>query len=984
MFVNTNTTECVVSGAPGVQIQCVAMEDGSISIQTEIGPINIVFRRLGNRKRRQSGSIGRPTVWTLSESSVKAGRGATFWFAGIGDVDEGVGEKEAGDVDASTTGERGQFANAEEEGIDAAEDNAEEDISPEHDAGEQEDGGQEDEVEDDEGSNPEKKIKEYCQKLGVKILNGWKEAPPKTKKLEELLANPSTFFARQNYISYPQWSYQKLNDLEKNLHLYRLPFHKMDLAIFWNRYLPQGSKINAAKLAHLKAAMFQDLVPGYQGLSRKEKDKNRKQIKRYVKQGEVLLSMSTRKFGLILSVSHFITTEEFDILWKYKDVPYVFELRWLNEELLEESEDYSAPAKKFFTLMPEYFAGSKRKAEDPHDVRPQKRQSLLHEEVNDISGDSPHPQKISPQQRLVPPALESSQEHVPTRDGAAVMTQGLQIQPSSLPALPSGQNASLSDPSLELLYAIRTISLKRSIDDSTYLHLLAYSLGSFIPELLFARTTSAQLRWNDSGGEQKVSAYEAGLDPQLLEILLTEERLIKVRSSFYILSETRQCWTIPSDIQIHLPGILTEREKAKWSIKSLKWICFAFPRIRQRESQYASLIRSLLPLLEQVLQDINPNIMPRPLKYEVSEVLLAASKIEGIRRHVLLKVANFLDEGSPPYLRAELALEQSILSRLIGDFNASERAIHDFCCHCGTPTDECIPDFFHRYQPSGMQGRLNAMLGLLHRSHLENLTQCEKYHLAQQQVNDWQILNPPSQIELSILPSTSLTSCKVYRSHGDFSAALETLKMCLKVLKRHEPIHSQVLCQLVDVYSDLNSPELAAQLIVPEIEELRKTSRHSKALRRILVSSVDNDLQQERYDHANETIEELSRIFKNLKDLNISDELLHVRLLVASARINYLRSEFIQAVQNWKFVLDCVQKYASFKGEGFTYGVLHMSMSLTYLEIGKLDEATSSYQCGRRILDKAMRDYWIPTLMAWFQFVESKIRSKTGWASIYI
>jgi hypothetical protein len=74
-------------------------------------------------------------------------------------------------------------------------------------------------------------------------------------------------------------------------------------------------------------------------------------------------------------------------------------------------------------------------------------------------------------------------------------------------------------------------------------------------------------------------------------------------------------------------------------------------------------------------------------------------------------------------------------------------------------------------------------------------------------------------MELSILPSRILTSSKIFRSQGDFTAAQKRLKMCLKVLKGHEQVGSQVLYQLLNIYFDLELPQLAAELIAPKIKK---------------------------------------------------------------------------------------------------------------------------------------------------------------------
>lgn len=164
----------------------------------------------------------------------------------------------------------------------------------------------------------------------------------------------------------------------------------------------------------------------------------------------------------------------------------------------------------------------------------------------------------------------------------------------------------------------------------------------------------------------------------------------------------------------------------------------------------------------------------------------------------------------------------------------------------------------------------------------------------------------------------------------------------------------QVLCSLADLYCDLaevyrgtttpifgDSLKAVRLLMAPEI---KKTSTKSKAFRRLLVSTIEINIQQHRYEEARKTIKHLKEDYGRLVNLDFSDQLLHVRVMVAIARISQVNSEFDQAIEEWKTILAHVRKYASFEGEGFTYAVIYISLSLAYFKIGDQAEAWFFFQ----------------------------------------
>jgi len=219
-----------------------------------------------------------------------------------------------------------------------------------------------------------------------------------------------------------------------------------------------------------------------------------------------------------------------------------------------------------------------------------------------------------------------------------------------------------------------------------------------------------------------------------------------------------------------------------------------------------------------------------------------------------------------------------------------------------------------------------------------------------------------------VLPGRAITVAKIYRSQGLFTDAQSRLESCLTTLLPHDSNRCPVLCSLADVYCDLHLPNKANKLIIPEIEEEKQKIVKTKSLRRLLVALIDINIQRGLYDDALTVVEELQDTFRGLSDLDVSDQLLHCASLSLQLEFVITIHSFIQ-----------VQAYKSFEGEGFTKAVIHLSMSLAYLESGDTGEAPNAFDRAKKITSRGLRDFWIPTLTAWSQHLASRIQVLTGW-----
>jgi hypothetical protein len=157
----------------------------------------------------------------------------------------------------------------------------------------------------EDAANATNEVDQFCKELATKILKKWEKRSAKWKKgAAELLAGPNTFFGEFN--SLVQWSFQTLDRSETKVDRFLLPFHKINLFVWWSSFSIQPK--NA--VCDTKNALFETVKSGYTTLSPAEKKTIQKQVKRYVAHGEVLWLMYNHAQGLLVTVPQFITTEE--------------------------------------------------------------------------------------------------------------------------------------------------------------------------------------------------------------------------------------------------------------------------------------------------------------------------------------------------------------------------------------------------------------------------------------------------------------------------------------------------------------------------------------------------------------------------------------------------------------------------------------------------------------------------------------------------
>ncbi|KAJ5063747.1 hypothetical protein J3E74DRAFT_472627 [Bipolaris maydis] len=302
--------ECTITSNPG--INCSVSSNGSITIQTENGPIIIWLHRIIKEKRILIESIGEKPIRTAPSPSESSMSETIFRFAGNSSAND-IEHDEDNNTPEILFGKDIQSIKEPRKSL--------------------------------ETPNLDVYLTDFCQNLSVKIWTGWKSKKQKDKKsLEAFLSDWHHLFDHMNFSSPEQWSYKTVVASEKYGNL-QLPFHKASLATWWNNGSGRG---DSTVIARRQKQMVLALEPGYGEFTSKLKNTTRRQIQRYIIQGNIICLLFRLSPGLVITASEFISTTEYDTLWKNQRYPSVNEFSWLSKELIEESETYSEPVRRIF------------------------------------------------------------------------------------------------------------------------------------------------------------------------------------------------------------------------------------------------------------------------------------------------------------------------------------------------------------------------------------------------------------------------------------------------------------------------------------------------------------------------------------------------------------------------------------------------------------------------------------------------------------
>lgn len=372
----------------------------------------------------------------------------------------------------------------------------------------------------------------------------------------------------------------------------------------------------------------------------------------------------------------------------------------------------------------------------------------------------------------------------------------------------------------------------------------------------------------------------------------------------------------------------------------------------------------MLPSLAHTLAQSKAVELPADLKEAALQCIFVKTRLNiAFCQQDLMEAHSLLhdDDRLPRYLVAEYTHQQSALARLNAEYTTSSALIEVFF----SQPMATFPD----------DRRLQAWRLHLIVSHLKVLTLQERFSEALLAMESYDMPSMQSTMERQVQLGYYLVASDIQRSLGQLKLSKDHLEVCCNypTLLFYDSKRYQIICALVDVRCALGEIEQAEALIQKETENLRSPGSLSKARRRLLVSSLDVDIAKQSDSslaEARHKISILSDYFSGEKRLDISDQLLHVRTLTASARIYHLLSSFGLAIEEWEKVKRLASDYSAFRERGFTFAFSQLSIGYAQIQIARktIEEANS-------IFLEEKDNYWIPMIPKWLRWIRSDITS---------
>lgn len=372
------------------------------------------------------------------------------------------------------------------------------------------------------------------------------------------------------------------------------------------------------------------------------------------------------------------------------------------------------------------------------------------------------------------------------------------------------------------------------------------------------------------------------------------------------------------------------------------------------------------PLLEKL---IKTNKVPIPLRAQVLEVVLYFCERDSvaIRRLAVAQARSLLRRSMPYYLHASAVLFRSILHRLDGELTKSESQIRDFLWKGPKPSTR----------------RDHALLGRLHISQIENKIKCYDNDVPSF-IYKWEAKKPLSSLEIEVTSRLQSAAARFFQSIGDFGASRASLEQFLALNKANSmTINTRrlVVGRLADIYCEMEDYTKVLEILQPELDGIGQSDRPRRPFRRLLLASVEANIGLGRLDSAELLLKELEDNAP-LELVDLYDQQLHMRRLLAAARVAHMKPNRDEALQHWRFTLHEVERMHTLKSKrGFTAAMIYLSMAHAQLTTGDRDGGRHSWATGVEILRSEKCEFWIPVIPTlWLKRIVREVHELQGWS----
>ncbi|CAK7207863.1 hypothetical protein SEUCBS139899_010678 [Sporothrix eucalyptigena] len=514
-----------------------------------------------------------------------------------------------------------------------------------------------------------------------------------------------------------------------------------------------------------------------------------------------------------------------------------------------------------------------------------------------------------------------------------------------------------------------------SVPPSEQLLLLLYALGGAnVPLDLLESIRSPQRRWNESGEISTTTAIEFDLPPGLISLVEKETQFQQVLTNPHIIQHVNDdgiaLLSLSPETMAFFSTAFLPVTMAELNETALRILCFATPACYEGNTYWSAAVKAVIwPLLDKMAK---PDVVQEPLRTQAVVAVLYFCERDSVplRIEALVKAKALLRRSMPYYLHASVVLFQSILDRVENDVSRSEAVLRDFLVKGVAKTR-----------------RDSALLGRLHISQIDN--KIRSYDMdVPLLIYGWKAQQPLSLLEIQVTSRLQGVAARFFQSVGDFAAAAASMEQFLS-LESNNLIQTNtrrlIVGRLGDIYCELQAYDKAATILRPVMEGTNPSEHIRRPYRRLLLSFAEAHIGMERLDDAEQILEQVRVSILPIQPLrydNIHDQQLHMRSLIASARIAHLQHDLDEAIRRWGLALQGMRDMHAPNWLGsFTEAMIHLSLAHAQMLSGDSEGTTQSWKVGIDILRREKCEFWIPIVPTlWLKQIVMQVHEQMGWS----
>ncbi|KAL8646466.1 MAG: hypothetical protein Q9210_006126 [Variospora velana] len=509
-----------------------------------------------------------------------------------------------------------------------------------------------------------------------------------------------------------------------------------------------------------------------------------------------------------------------------------------------------------------------------------------------------------------------------------------------------------------------------SKEASMLLLLFCFLDASNISETMLDRACSPQKRWNRIGEMSELAPIDAGLNNNLIALIKDEvafDDAIEKLLSFSLIHLDNDVNGL-RNFSVHplIQHCASQRVplwlQDQWRLQAILVVCHAFPRNKYLEPLYGDLGRSRLPHVVRILKEYDQlaerQTYPASVKDQLSSMLLATSRFSSTswKRGAINRVKQLLQDSSDAYLKVCLAQRESSLLRMLGEGASSDKTLEEFV------HSTILPGYDQSLEGDA---RWNAQRGELILSFAENLIANDALTVARRELLQWKPIDPrsSSSMERIVLRGRNIILGKILKFQGHFQEAVEVLDAVLQESKIDSFYEGTgwrrvLLCNLGDLYCELQRPADAQLLLEPEFRQMvDSSSQNISSGRRIQLTLAESYVRSGMYEKAEEILTSLAKLYGTIDDPDSLAKSGIFRVWASLARIAHVRCCWDEALFNWNKACSALQSLG--RPNHSHSGLVQYAIAHALSKLGKIQESSDVVAKARYLLSSDGRMYWI-------------------------